>query len=68
MRTLQLVIAGVVIAVWAAAWLGGIFVDRSLIDPATTLNKLAVPVIGFILGREGVEVLSQLMQARKDAS
>jgi hypothetical protein len=65
-KTLQLVVVGVVITVWAAAWIGGIFVDRALIDPATTLNKPAFAVIGFILGREGLEVFGQLLAARKD--
>lgn len=67
-RVLQLTVCGVVIIVWASAWVAGIFFDPKVIDAATTLNKPAFAVIGFVLGKEFIELMAQTFTLRKDAA
>jgi hypothetical protein len=67
LRVLQFIVCGVVIIVWASAWVGGIFFDPTLIDAATTLNKPAFAVIGFVLGKEFIELMAQTFVLRKDS-
>lgn len=68
LRVLQLTVCGIVIVVWASAWVGGIFFDKALIDAATTLNKPAFAVIGFVLGKEFVELMAQAFTLRKNGA
>lgn len=53
----QYLISGLITAVWVVLYAMAAFVDRSMEGLATSVTPVMLPVVGFLLGREMVQIV-----------
>lgn len=60
------ILTGVVVAVWMAAWFIGLFVDRSVLESAKSLNGPGATSLGILGGNQLAGVLLDFVKAKLD--